>query len=125
MEIEVGNTVFVIDEDLSGKVTRVEGNRIAFECEDGFEYVYFRDQLIITNEEGKVSHEVKAYKEKSEISYTKATKEESDSRLFEEKIKFKGSKPEFDLHIEEIAPHAKFNTKHDALLFQMDFVRHV
>jgi hypothetical protein len=125
MEIEVGNTVFVIDEDLSGKVTRVEGNRLSFECEDGFEYTYYIDQLIVIDEDGTAKHEVKAYNIKSEKSYIKAPIEDNPSHFFEEKIKFKGKKPEFDLHIEEVAPQAKFNTKHEALLFQMDFVRHV
>lgn len=125
MEIKVGNSVFVIDEDLSGTVTRVEGNRVTFECEDGFDYTYFKDQLIVLDEEGKATHEVKAYQAEHEKGYTPTAVEHNPSRYFEEKIKFKGKKPEFDLHIEEIAPDAKFKTKHEALLFQLDFVRHV
>ena len=61
MEIKIGNKVFVVDEDLKGEVTRVNGNRVSFECEDGFEYTYNSDQLIVFNEEGEAIHQVKAF----------------------------------------------------------------
>lgn len=126
MEIKVGNSVFVIDEDLSGTVTGLDGNRVTFECEDGFEYTYFKDQLIVLDGDGKATHEVKAYQAEKEKSYSNAwAVEHNPTSFFEERIKFKGKKPEFDLHIEVIAPEAKFSTKHEALLFQLDFVRHV
>ncbi|MEX2379586.1 MAG: Smr/MutS family protein [Vicingaceae bacterium] len=125
MEIKVGNSVFVVDEDLSGTVSRVDGNRVTFECEDGFEYTYFKDQLIVFDGEGKAMYEVKSYKVKEAKSHIITTFEHNPTAFFEQKIKFKGKKPEFDLHIEEIAPEAKFTTKHEALLFQLDFVRHV
>lgn len=125
MEIRIGNKVFVVDEDLEGMVTGINGNRVSFECEDGFEYTYNSDQLIVFNEEGEAIHQVRAFIPVKEKSLTVNKSDYNPTSYFEEKIKFRGKKPEFDLHIEVIAPTSKFLNKHDALLFQLDYVRHV
>lgn len=125
MDIKVGNTVFVIDEDFSGIVKKIDGLKVTFSCDDGFEYTYFKDQLIVIDEDGNASHEVKAFKQTKHSTILPKLVEANPTSFFENSIKFKGKKPEFDLHIEEIAHKKKFSTKHEALLFQLDYVRHI
>ncbi|CAA7196133.1 Smr/MutS family protein [Chryseobacterium potabilaquae] len=47
--MKIGDQVSVIDENLNGTITSVNGNLVAFKDEYGFIYQYPKDQLILKN----------------------------------------------------------------------------
>ena len=120
MEIKVGDEIQVVDEDLKGKVTTIKENEIVFLADDGFEYSYPKSALMFVEKENDVSTRLKEldYQE----SGSDSTKLSYDSRR---DIKFVGKIPVFDLHIETLAPDVLFKTQHEALMYQLEYVKEV
>ena len=119
MEIKVGDEVQVIDELLKGKVTAITAVSIKFLCEDGFEYTYPKSSIMFIDDDKKIHT---AHKEHEIL---KMAVEEIEQKGTSIPILFKGKVPEFDIHIDCLAPDAEFKTQHDALLFQLDYARSV
>ena len=55
--MKIGDQVSVIDEDLKGKVTSVNGNTIVFKDEHGFTHQYKKEKLVL--QVGEIYDEVK------------------------------------------------------------------
>lgn len=119
MEFKIGDRVEVIDESLSGVVSKVTDKQISFCCADDFEYTYLSHQLIKLNDDGSASHQIQ------ESIYLADEREAEEKNLPEFSIQFKGQKPSFDLHLEYLAPDKYFKLKHNSLLYQLSFVREV
>lgn len=119
MEIKVGDQVSVIDEDLSGCVLEISKNEVKFICSEGFEYIYPKSNLLFINENNELHFEVKPFEMAQEKNHNKTEAYQSI------KIVFKGKLPVFDLHIDELSPGRNFRSQHEALLFQLDYVREV
>ncbi len=129
MDFNIGDKVEVIDEALSGVICAIKGDQITFCCEDGFEYTYALSQVLIYDQQGKVKHQIHGdFKLEEEFQPSQVdliNREESYLMSPQFSISFKGKKPVFDLHLEELAPQYTFELKHDALNFQLNFVRRV
>jgi len=119
MEFSIGDSVEVIDENLGGIVCAINDTKITFCCDDGFEYTYLANQLIRYDNEGNASHQ-------TDSKFNFKTDDYAIGEIRPQfSISFKGKKPIFDLHLEELAPSHHFYLKHDALCFQLNFVREV
>lgn len=118
MSLSVGDVVFVVDEDWQGTILKMENDYITLESQDGFEYQLQKNQVYKINSESEVEFERKMYVVEKEQAY----KVDSISLP---KITFKGKKAVFDLHLESLAPELKFNNQHEALLFQLNYVKEV
>ena len=46
MRLEIGNKVAVLDDVLKGVVTKVDGNKISIETEDGMIFVFWASELV-------------------------------------------------------------------------------
>ena len=96
MKLQEGDTIFVTDEDLSGRVTRFTESTVSFLCKDGFDYTFPIHQVYLVNKEGKVENENQKFRAESAPKLkAKAT---SNSLTFDVK------NPVFDLHIEQLNP---------------------
>lgn len=61
--MKIGDKVSVLDEDLSGTVTSVHGNRIVFRDEHGFTHQYSAEKLVVQNHSLYENVEIKTKKE--------------------------------------------------------------
>ncbi|MEQ8909882.1 MAG: Smr/MutS family protein [Vicingaceae bacterium] len=120
MEIQLGNSVKVIDEELEGKVTKVEDNWVYFSCEDGFEYKYLKEQLIYFDEQSQSHHQTNA------VEFFKSSNRETPQGLeYSSRVVLQGKKPVVDLHLETLLEESEQIPKNTALLFQLNHVKEV
>lgn len=118
MEFKPGTKVTVIDEDLNGVVSRIEGKWVYFECEDGFEYKYPRSSLYAIDEEGVIEF----YPKDLLFDLDGESSKKAKSAL---KINFKGKKPEFDLHLEALFPKHAPSRNQESLNIQLEYAARV
>lgn len=119
MDFKVGDSVLVIDEDLSGVIKNIKGNLITIETKDGF-LLDFNSIEIVQN---KSTHHFK----KNLFSHT-----DVNDLLSEKEKPAKRNKPvkrakdryeptmEVDLHIHHLVNSTKGMTKHEMLKLQLD-----
>ena len=50
MKFKVGDKVTVMDENLSGFVTKINGNQISMVTNDGFELDFYANELLLVGE---------------------------------------------------------------------------
>lgn len=119
MDFKVGDSVLVIDEDLSGVITKIKGDTITVETKDGF--------LLDFNA-------VEIVKRKSTQDFKKALFSHStlNDVISEKEKPVRKSKPvarakdryeptmEVDLHIHQLVNSTKGMTNHDMLTLQLD-----
>ncbi|NOG57338.1 MAG: Smr/MutS family protein [Bacteroidetes bacterium] len=121
MNLRIKDKVKVIDEDFVGEVLKIDGSLITVSCEDGFEYVFQKHELLLLKSNGEVEHTTRdSYGELLDIKNDK-------SKGVNESIEFNlnGKKPVIDLHLEELAPIKVFENNHEALIFQLEVVKEV
>lgn len=122
MNFEIGNKVSVLDEDLSGKIIRIQGNNITLETDDGFEMSFNAQELVVIKNET----ELKA-KSFMDVSFNEVLKEKEDSkRKLSNKKKVKERfEPimEVDLHIHQLTDKSGRMSNHDMLTLQLDTAR--
>lgn len=117
MSFKIGDVVEVIDEDLKGHIVSFNDSRVTIACPDGFEYNYPWNQIIKTSRTEDVVEFIEVAKFLDQKESVK------ESRGSDNDIRFREKKSEFDLHILEFAPNLHFNSKHEALVYQLDYVR--
>ena len=115
VNLTIGDLVMVVDENLRGTVTRLEEEKVFFECEDGFEYCYQRSQLLKPVDDG-IEFELSAHKAYDSFVST-------EPNTFELPIQHHKNKWLIDLHIETLAPKRNFVLQHEALLFQLEVIK--
>ena len=108
----IGALVDVINENLKGKVIRVDGRQITLESEDGFLYTYLEDELVISREWNSLI----------KVADNELARE---GRVKNTQIKtIKGSVvKEIDLHIHELTNTEAGMTKFDKLSLQLETAR--
>ncbi len=117
MSFKIGDLVEVIDEDLRGNIVSFSDKRVTICCSDGFEYVYSWNQIIKTSP----TKDVVEFKKVDMLLEDIERQTQVEGNVYD--IRFRDKKTEFDLHILELAPDVNFKTKHDALVYQLDYVR--
>lgn len=122
MTFKLGDSVLVLDEDLSGIIKSIHGNSISIETEDGF-LLEFKPHELVKNKSNKAlkldlfSH--------SNINSVISEKEHS-TRKRQVKVRVKDRyQPtmEVDLHINQLVKSPKGMTNHDMLTLQLDTAR--
>lgn len=123
MSFKVGDRVLVLDEDMSGVVTKVEGNTISIETEDGF-LLSFQPHELVKTKSSKVLKETLS--STSGIGQAIQEKELSKKRTQQPKKRAKDRyEPtmEVDLHIHQLVKSARGMTNFDMLTLQLDTAR--
>lgn len=114
MTFIIDSLVQVIDEDLTGKVVKIEGDMVSIETADGF-LIRFRESELIPYTAPNdlqiiVNDHVKSYKEDKKIK--------KKSHLVQKKKKIPAL--EVDLHIHQLTTNFKRMSNFDMLNLQLD-----
>jgi dsDNA-specific endonuclease/ATPase MutS2 len=118
-----GDKVSVLDDNMDGIVTAVNGNQITVETDDGFVMVYASHELIKIMETSELDVKIRSFnsaevKKQKEIPKPRSTV----------KVAIKGEipPPEFDLHIEKLVKNPKSLSNFDILNIQTETAkRHI
>ncbi|WP_303315499.1 Smr/MutS family protein [Flavivirga abyssicola] len=119
MSFKLGDSVLVIDENLSGVIKKVSGNTISIETTDGFLLDFQSDELVINKAGSTFTRELFS---KTTISDVVSEKEQPSKR---KQVKTRAKdryEPtlEIDLHINQLVKSSKGMSKHDILTLQLD-----
>ncbi|TGV03306.1 Smr/MutS family protein [Flavivirga rizhaonensis] len=119
MSLKLGDSVLVIDENLSGVIRKVSGNTISIETTDGFLLDFQSDELVINKASSTFTRELfsqttinAVVSEKEQPSKRKQVKRRAKDR-YEPTL-------EVDLHINQLVRSSKGMSKHDILTLQLD-----
>ena len=119
MGFKVNDFVSVLDDDLSGKIKRIEGDIIYIETLDGFELSFHKNEII--KMEGKSGFSKSIFSEKS-LKEVVAEKERPKRRPTARKKPKERNEAtmEVDLHIHQLVPSTKNMSNFDMLTLQLD-----
>ncbi|MDT0557435.1 DNA mismatch repair protein MutS [Ichthyenterobacterium sp. W332] len=119
MNFKVGDTVSVLDDDITGNVVNIIGQTITILSTDDFEFNFETHELVRVNNE--VSLETSLFKDTSLNSIIE--EKESSVKQQSKKLKPKDrAKPilTVDLHIHKLVDSVKNMTNHDMLNLQLN-----
>lgn len=118
---KVGDKVAVLDDDMEGVITRIEGNSVTLLTSEGFELEFQSRELISLNKDIKIEHNVFS----DDIHQAKSIKEQSQKPKSVIKVKVKEAyKPVVDLHIHQLVEKTAHLTNYDMLNIQLDTAKY-
>lgn len=119
MNFKIGDSVLVLDEDMSGTIKNIDGKVITIESEDGFDLEFSASELIKTNSSTTLKHEAFSNASAKEIIFEKESGKKKKSVGIKPKERTQPAM-EVDLHIHQITNSSKGMTNHDMLTLQLD-----
>lgn len=115
--MKVGDKVLVIDDDISGVVSKVEGITIFVLTEDDFEIGFQKEELLVLD--NVLSKKEFLPENLSEVLSEKEIKKNKNSKRV--KPKERSLPPmEVDLHIHQLVPKSKYLSNYEMLTIQLD-----
>ncbi len=119
MNFKVGNTVLVMDEDISGIVTEIKGNTITIETKDGFLLDFSSTELLQINPKESLKSEI--FSEHSISSVISEKEQPTRNNIPKVKSKERNQPAmEVDLHIHQLTNNNKRMSNHEMLTLQLD-----
>ena len=115
----IGDTVLVMDEDISGKITEITGDIVSIETKDGFVLEFTSNELIKINPKESLKSEMFS----NHSVKTILSEKEQPTRKQGPKIKPKERnqpKMEVDLHIHQLTTKDRHMSNHEMLTLQLD-----
>jgi len=116
MRLEIGHKVAVLDDVLSGKVVKINGNEITIEDSDGMQFTFLEKELVKI---GKSQYEMSKFADVDSpfLSEKKSEKVKKKSAFIKEKNEVI---LEVDLHINQLVKSTRGLDNYDMLSLQMD-----
>jgi DNA-nicking Smr family endonuclease len=122
MGFNVGDSVLVIDEDLSGVIKKIEGHLITIETEDGF-LLDFKSNEIMKNTSTKdFKRALFSHSDVNEVLSEKENPLRKNNPVKRAKDRYEPTM-EVDLHINQLVKSSKGMTNHDMLTLQLETAR--
>jgi dsDNA-specific endonuclease/ATPase MutS2 len=121
---KIGDQVSVLDDDMDGVVSVIDGNKITIETSDGFTMTYFVNQLVKNINSSDLSGTIKSFNAQK----IQLEKEVPNKHKQPIAVRQKGEipPPEFDLHIEKLVKNHKILSNYQILNMQIETAqRHV
>lgn len=118
MMFKVGDSVLVLDEDLKGNVTRIDGDRVFIETSQGFEFEFLRNALIKIESESELNANTFSKSSLAEVVAQKEIPKKKSGKV-KRKERFQPTL-EVDLHIHHLTGSTKGMMNHDLLTLQLD-----
>lgn len=115
--MRIGDTVSVLDENISGEIIAITGDLVTITDQDGFNIDYSKKELVI--EMGNITANELSPHNLSEIILEKQSKKNTNSK----KVKPKERKlppMEVDLHIHQLTSSTRGMDNYDMLTLQLD-----
>jgi dsDNA-specific endonuclease/ATPase MutS2 len=112
---KVGDTVSVLDDDLSGRITKIQGDIITIETDDGFNLDFEKYEVV------RISGPLHVDLSENDIIEKELPKRKNRPKT---KVKERFQPPlEVDLHIHQLTDAPRRMTNHDMLTLQLDTAR--
>ena len=111
---QIGDSVEVLDEDISGYVQSIEGEMITLITDDGFPLRYHYKELLLKQEGLKVTNF-----EASQVKKEKEIPKRNPSKVVKPKLR-NAPKMEVDLHIQQLVKTTKGLTNFDMMNLQLE-----
>ncbi|MCP9200759.1 DNA mismatch repair protein MutS [Gramella sp. GC03-9] len=121
MDFEPGDKVELLDDELSGRVEKVNGDEVQIKTDEGFIMTFPKNELV------KISDEIEDLSQEQidldEILKEKSVPKKPKSRPL--RTKDKQQPPmEVDLHVNQLIKSSKGMSNHEILNLQLDTARH-
>jgi len=118
MNFKVGDKISVLDDNISGVITKISGNAITVESAEGFEFEFEAHELMLSKEQNLASS---IFKEQSldEVIKEKEAHKKRKPLRFKPKERYQPPM-EVDLHIHHLTNSTKHMTNHDILTLQLE-----
>ena len=119
--MKIGDFVSVIDDVLCGKISAIDRDLITFVTEDGFEFQYAENEVIVID-----GFDLEIDKNKPSIAVILSKKEMKNRKKSTKKLKRKPknqSALEVDLHIEKLVGSPEKMEPNKILSFQLEVVK--
>jgi dsDNA-specific endonuclease/ATPase MutS2 len=118
MNFKIGDKVSVLDDNITGIITKISGNTIFVESFDGFEFEFEPHELMLSSD---LNLPTGIFKEQSieEVIKEKETSKRRNIPRIKPKERTQLAM-EVDLHIHQLTNATKHMNKHDMLNLQMD-----
>jgi len=121
MNFKVGDKVSVLDDKISGIITKISGNVIVVESSDGFDFEFEAHELILSKGQNLASSIFYEHSLEEVIKEKETSKKQKPLRF---KPKEQSQPPmEVDLHIHHLTSSSKHMSNHDMLTMQLDTAR--
>lgn len=121
MDFKIGDSVLVLDEDMSGIVKAVQGNSVTIETQDGF-LLDFRDSELINK--GSIKPIKEALFSNADLNSVISEKEQPRRKQVKTKVKERFQPAmEVDLHINQLVKSSKGMSNYDMLTLQLETAR--
>lgn len=115
--MDIGDKVSVLDDAISGVVTRVHGNNVTIETSDGFELDFQKNELIVMD--GSLKKRDLVQMDLHSILSEKQQRKPGKTVRTKPKERFQPTM-EVDLHIHQLVPKSKHLSNYEILNIQMD-----
>lgn len=115
--MDIGDKVSVLDDAISGVITRVHGHTVTIETSDGFELDFQKNELIIID--GSLKKRDLVQMDLNTILSEKQQKKPGKTIRTKPKERFQPTM-EVDLHIHQLVPKSKHLSNYEILNIQMD-----
>lgn len=123
MSLEIGDKVSVLDEAISGRVSKIDGTTVFIETEDGFLMEYQSRELLKMEQKDNLK-----FKIFSEHSFSDVLSEK-EQNIKRKSVKIKPKERhqpmmEVDLHIHNLTDNQRHLSNYDMLTLQLDTAQH-
>ena len=119
MTFKIGDSVLVLDEDLSGIIKKIDGNSISIETEDGFLLDFKTDELVKNKSDKTLKSELFSHSNINTVISEKEQPKKKTTKKVKAKDRYEPTM-EIDLHINQLVKSSKGMTKHDMLTLQLN-----
>ncbi len=122
MDFRVGDSVLVLDEDLSGVITSIKGDSITIETKDGFLLDFSAFELVKNKQSHNFKQDVFTHSNINEVISEKEKPLRKKVAKTKAKERYEPTM-EVDLHIHQLTNSTKGMTNHEMLTLQLDTAR--
>ncbi|HMC01582.1 MAG TPA: hypothetical protein VKN14_11160 [Flavobacteriaceae bacterium] len=118
-DFKIGDNVVVLDEDLSGKITKINNESITIETSDGFSLNFNASELIKDKTDKNLKQQLFSNTNLDSIISDKESVKKVKSRKVKTKERYQPTM-EVDLHINQLVKSSKGMSNHDMLTLQLE-----
>lgn len=119
MQFKIGDSVSVLDDDITGTVSHVNGNRVTILSNDDFEFEFSANELVLIDTQDTLSDSLFSRTSVSSVI------NEKEQNLTRKSVKVKAkerTKPSLvvDLHIHKLTDSTRHMSNYEMLTLQLD-----
>ena len=119
MNFEINDKVAVLDDDLSGVISKIEGSEITVATTNGFELKFQENELVKIKDPRMMSSSLFSYKSLESVLSEKATKKRTNPPKVSSKERTQPAM-EVDLHINQLVKNSRGMQNHEMLNLQIE-----